>query len=210
MQKIEPTEIKYTRKLVWLCLSGREEAKIYSPVKFCLARGADPNVKYKKRSVFSYLIHIGYCRISALFIRYGADVNAKEKRYGLYTTNIVPVIHLTIPGFQYEMLTELLSAGAKIEATDNRGRTAVYKAVKLMLEVNTNDSQISGDGMRYIDILVNHGADIFRIDPTSGISAYDLAKNEGKEIYFKNMINPTKNHKQNINDNFKYCLGMEM
>ena len=193
MQTKEITD-KYTRKLVSLCLSGKEESRIYFPVRQCLIKGADPNVRYKRRSIFSYLVYIGYCRLVALFIRFGANVNAKERKYGLYSgVTAVPITHLTVPGFQKEMVDELLEAGANVEAQDERGRTIVYKAVKLALDVNLNDAEnISLEGANYITVLIRHGANMFRRDPESGLSPYELAENDGKESIITRLIERVK------------------
>ena len=184
------TTDKYTRKLVSICLSGKEESKIYPPARHCLANGADPNVRVKRRSLFSYLIHVGYCRLVALFIRFGADVNAVERKFGLYEgITTVPVIHLTVPGFQREMVDELLQAGADVEAEDAKGRTMVYKAVKLLLDVTMHDSEkLCPEGLSYVSTLVRHGADMFRKDPVSGVSPYELAAADGKERVIAELI----------------------
>lgn len=167
--------------MVALCTSGEKEGRIYNPVKDCLLKGADPNAEYRRgRPVFSLMVYIGYRRIVELLIEFGADVNARVRSFNL-KRRTVPVLHLTVPGMECGVAAALLSFGAEVDAEDENGSTAVFKAVKLTLDENFGcAAPPSAGARRYIATLLHFGADLHKKDKSSGMSAYDIAERDGK------------------------------
>lgn len=133
--------------------------------KLLLAKGADPKrTDATGKGPICYAAARGFAKVADILLDHSVDVNA---RYGNDLTALMWAAgHEDGAGTNdvADVLTLLISRGAHLDETDNRGRTALMIAASLGHE-------------RAVDVLLSHGASR-NLRDKSGKTAADLASND--------------------------------
>lgn len=135
----------------------------YEAVATLIAHGADVNQQdsSNRHSLF-IAVEKGYPALVDLLIRSGADVEKGPRALGTEQT----MVHLIAKNAYKEILPQLYSAGANLNAVDGAGQTALFKAsesrdlekINLLLDYGADPNFANKAGKRPIDALLTNSS----------------------------------------------------